>query len=182
MGEKGARLCVKVGDGAHVLLGDSEVKDIQVLCHPLLMCGFWKNDDTALDIPAEHDLRRCLSIFLTDFVQRLILEQVAPALAKRGPGLMDDAVFFHPFMIFFTLVQNMGLNLVHHGSYACEGCQINKVVRIEIADADGAEFSLLIIVSFGFIIEWRQIKVQYFSCIIVCVSLILKPKEEGRHG
>lgn len=56
----------------HFLTGQGKVKNVQILLHPLLMCGFGDHNDPALDQEAKSHLGRRFIIAAADAEQSRI--------------------------------------------------------------------------------------------------------------
>lgn len=72
--EEEALARVEGGDGGHIFPGEREVEDVYVLLHAFDMCGFWDNDYSALDEPAQCHLSHRFAVFVTDSGQQRIGE------------------------------------------------------------------------------------------------------------
>src|ERR1700722_5472171 len=75
----GALVPVQRGDRFVVLAGQLEVEDVDVLPDPGRGDRLGEDDVAALDVPAQHDLGRCLACRLGDRDDDRIAEQVTAA-------------------------------------------------------------------------------------------------------
>jgi hypothetical protein len=89
--EEQRRAGVEGCDLLHLLVGELEVEDVQVLGHPLGPHRLRDHDDLALGEPAQHDLADGLAVRGADLGERGVGEQVVLALGERPPGLDLDA-------------------------------------------------------------------------------------------
>ena len=144
MGEEGRLLFIERGDCFHVLVGKGEVEHVEVFCHSFFVRRFGDDDNAALQMPAKNDLRRCLTVFCAYLLKDGVGEQSAPAFAEGRPRFMDDAVFLHPFVRGFLLIVRVRLHLIDHWLDTREGAKVYQPVRVEVGNADGAQFSLCI--------------------------------------
>ena len=87
--------CVQRGDAAHLVVGELEVEDVDVLGHALGADRLRDDDDVALDEPAQHDLRDGLAVRRADLAQCGVGEQVVAALGERSPGLDLHTALMH---------------------------------------------------------------------------------------
>ena len=83
MGKERACRSVEGGDRCHIFIREREVENIDILYHSLSVCGLRQHNNTALNIPAEHDLCGGLAIFFADIYERFILKQTASAHASH---------------------------------------------------------------------------------------------------
>ena len=78
---------IEGGDLVHVVIGEREVEDVEVLRHPIRVDRLGDDDDVALDQPAQHDLGDGLAVLLADAGQKRVGEQPVLALRERSPRL-----------------------------------------------------------------------------------------------
>src|SRR3954470_19049368 len=78
---------VEAGDASHLVVGELEVEDVDVLGHPVGTDRLGDDDDVALGEPAQDDLGDRLPVRGADLAQRRIGEEVVLALGERAPGL-----------------------------------------------------------------------------------------------
>lgn len=73
------------GNLFHLLIGEGEIPDVDILLHTLHMDGLRYDGHTALDIPAENHLRCTLAVLLSDLSQLRIGKDSMFAFCKRPP-------------------------------------------------------------------------------------------------
>lgn len=84
MVEEEAGAGVQLSDAGHLVLGEVEVEDVEVLGHPVAPHGLGNDDDAALDEPTENDLGNRLLVRGADVGEDRVGEEVVAASAK-GP-------------------------------------------------------------------------------------------------
>lgn len=104
------------GDLRHLIVGELEVEDVEVLRHALGMHGLRDRHHPALHEPAQDDLSDRLAVLLANRGQHRIGEQIVPALRERSPGLDLDAALAHELVIGHSLMERVGLDLVDGGT------------------------------------------------------------------
>src|SRR6202012_3491685 len=55
---------VQAGDGVQFVAGEAEVEDVEVRLHPLTVHRLREHDVAALDVPAQHHLRRSFAMHI----------------------------------------------------------------------------------------------------------------------
>lgn len=110
------------GDAGHLVAGEGEVEDVEVLRHPLGSNRFGNDDDVALGEPAQHDLGDGLAVGGADLGQGGIREQVVAAFGEPAPGLVLDAALDHEVVVGVPLEVGVGLDLVD-----CRGGPVRSV-------------------------------------------------------
>lgn len=135
MVEEQADTGVQGGDRLHLLLGEGEVEDIEVLGHPLGPDGFGDHDDVALDEPAENHLRHGLAMCPGNGAQDGITEEVILAFSERTPRFDLDTPFEHQRLISGTLVEGVGFDLVHSRNDLIMVDEMSRRSRITPAQA-----------------------------------------------
>ena len=128
---------VEAGDLLHVILAQLEIEDVEILLHALHMYGLRYDDHTALDEPAQSYLSRRFAIFLSDTHKDRVGEEIVAALGKRPPRHDVAAILLHILPGADLLVEHVGLHLIHHRRNLHVACEVNQMVRVEIADTDG---------------------------------------------
>ena len=83
--EEEAASRVERGDGGHILVGEREIEDVEILPHPLYVGRFGADDDSALNQPAQGDLRHRFAVFVTDFGQNRVREESGCGLRRTAP-------------------------------------------------------------------------------------------------
>ena len=144
MGEEGALAVVQGPDGHHVLLAELEVKDVQVLRHPLLVGGLRDDHHVALDQKTQGGLGHGLAVLGADGLEGGVGEEVLPSLGEGAPGLVDHAVLGHHLMGGGLLEEGVGLHLVHHGLDLRKLAQVDEPVGVEVGHADGPDLPRLV--------------------------------------
>ena len=109
------RACRRVegGDRCHIFIREREVENVDILYHTISVCGLRQHNNTALNIPAEHDLSSGLAIFFADIYERFILEQTASALTEGRPRLTLYAVLVHVLLGDLLLIEDMSFHLIY---------------------------------------------------------------------
>ena len=80
--EEQRRAGVHRGDAGHLVVGQLEVEDVDVLAHPLGADGLRDDDDVALDEPAQDDLGDGLAVRGADLAEDGVGEDVVLALGE----------------------------------------------------------------------------------------------------
>lgn len=102
---------------------------------------FGKNHEAIIQVPAQHDLRRGLAVFLCQGLDHRVAQHLAAA-CQWAPGLGGDA-FGGVILDQFLLLQiGMQLDLVNHGRLAGLGDQQFDVLHTEVRHADGGDAAL----------------------------------------
>jgi hypothetical protein len=73
------------GDARHVVVGEGEVEDVDVLGHPFGSDGLGDDDDAALDEPPQHDLSDGLAARDPDLAERRVGEEAVASLREGSP-------------------------------------------------------------------------------------------------
>ena len=141
MAQEKALSPVKPGDGLHIFLGKSKIKDVEILLHPFPAGRLRNGDNSTLNQEPQGCLRRGLAVFLSNALQHGVGEKPIATFRKRPPGFYSGTVLFHYFTGLFLLVEHMRFHLVDGGPDLAELRQIHKAVRIKIAYADGTDLS-----------------------------------------
>lgn len=140
--EKGTLLFIESGNSVHILVGKGKTEHVEIFAHALDVRRLGDDDYAALNVPAEHYLRHRFAVFCGNLFKHGAGEKSAPSLAERRPGLVRDAVLFHPFVRNLLLIVRVRFDLVDHRLYACETAQVDEPVGIEVGNADCAQFAL----------------------------------------
>ena len=130
--------CVKRGDSRHILVGEREVENLDVLSHPFDVCRFGNNYHATLDEPAQGYLCHALAVFHADFSQLHIGKKTVATLCEWSPRHDVRAEFLHDFLRFSLLVEHMGFYLIDSRNDLHVAGNVDEVVRVEVAHADGA--------------------------------------------
>ena len=141
MGEEQAFAAVQCFNGSHILGGEGEIEQLEVLLHPLLVDRFRDNDHVALQQKAQGGLGGSLAVLGTDGGQHGVGEHILAALGKGAPGFDLAAVLLQVFPGQLLLLEDMGLDLVHGGLHAGEVLDVQIAVRAKVGNADGTNFS-----------------------------------------
>lgn len=96
------------------------------------MGGFWNDNDSMLNIPAQNDLRCCLFVLLSNLDEYRVFKQASSPLSKRCPGLHLNSIFIYSLLCYRLLVEGMGFYLVDHRLHTAKGGYIYQSVRIKI--------------------------------------------------
>lgn len=102
---------VEGGDPGHLLVGELEVEDADVLGHALGPHGLGDGDDTALGQPAQYDLGDGPAVFLADLGEERVGEQVVLAFGEAAPGLDLHPVLTREVLIVGALEERVRLDL-----------------------------------------------------------------------
>ena len=73
-----------------------------------------------------------------------MLKQTIFSFCKRSPGFWLNATALHPWHGMQLLVEGVNFNLVYRRGNVVEGDKIGQSVRMEVADANGANFACLL--------------------------------------
>lgn len=76
---------VERGDLVHVVVAEDEVEHIEILRHTAGVGRLGDDDDSALDHPAEGDLRDGLAVLRCDAEEQLVGEESVPAVGEWSP-------------------------------------------------------------------------------------------------
>ena len=115
MGEEEAVLLIEPFDLPHFFRREHEVKYVQILFHPVPVDGLGDDHHVFLQEEAQRRLRRSLAVRRADAGQHRIREEVAPALRKRRPRFVNDAIAPHDLVELFLLMEDVGLHFIHRG-------------------------------------------------------------------
>ena len=104
-----AFLPVKISDFIHLLPRQFKIKYIEVLCDMIRIGGTVNGNVPILDLPAENDLRRGLSMSIGDLNDGFIGEMLLgmPSAAKGIPGFHHDPVLLYILLQRFVLIIQM---------------------------------------------------------------------------
>ena len=128
----------------HLVVGEGEVEDVEVLRHPLGPHGLGDDDDVALGEPTQDDLGNGLAVASADLGQDRVGEQVVAALGEPAPGLVLDAALDHEVVVGLPLEVRVGLDLVDRRGEAGAVDEVDEPVGVEVRDADGPDRALLV--------------------------------------
>lgn len=106
---------VKHGYAGHLVVGEREVKNVEVLPHALPAHRLGYNHYAALIEPAQYHLPRGLAVLSGYGLERRVAEYVALTLGKRRPGLMLYALAAQKGIGLALLEKRMSLKLVDCG-------------------------------------------------------------------
>ena len=107
------------GDAGHLVAGEGEVEDVEVLRHPLGSNRFGDAMGGA------------------DLGQGGVGEQVVAAFGEPAPGLVLDAALDHEVMVGVPLEVGVGLDLVDCRGDPGAVDEVHERVGVEVGDADG---------------------------------------------
>ena len=124
------------GDAGHLVIGQGEVEDVEVLFHALAANRLGDGHDAALDQPAEHDLGDGLAVGVADGGERRIGEQVVASLGEPAPRLDLHAVGVHQLVVGVALEERVRLDLVDRRGHVVVLDEIDETVRVEVGDTD----------------------------------------------
>lgn len=144
MVEKETFAGVERRDRGHVLVVEFKVEDVEILPHTFDMNRFRNYDHPALHEPAECHLSHAFAVFVTDSFEHWIGEEVVAAFGQWSLRHYLSAGFFHIFLSLDLLVEHVGLDLIDHRSDLHVCSEVYEMVGVEVADADGADFTLAV--------------------------------------
>ena len=131
-------------DGLHIVVAEREVEDVEVLGHALDVDRLRYDDDAPLNQPAECHLGHALAVLMADGLEHGVGEEAVASFGKRPPRHDAAAESVHVLAGFGLLVEYVGLDLIHHRRNLDVARQVDEVVGIEVAHADGAQFAVLV--------------------------------------
>lgn len=137
----GTAILIEAIDERHVLGSELKMEDIEILLE-MVGLGTGDGDETTLDDPSEHDLRRGLAIARGYLLEKRMAGHVDVALTKGGPTHNLDTKLTIVGCIVHLRHEGMYLYLIDHRSYLGIGEKVVKVIGIEIAHTDGAHLAL----------------------------------------
>ena len=136
-------------DGGHLVGGELEVEDVEVLGDALGLGGLRDDRPSVLQAPAQHDLGGALAVRLGDLADHRVLEGagvLAVAVegdpADRRPGLREDAVLGAEGLDLRLDEVGVHLDLVDRRDDLGAVEQRGQVVDHEVADADRADLAV----------------------------------------
>src|SRR3954471_7135854 len=121
----------------HLRVSQLDVEHVDVLRDPLLVRRLRDDDATELDVPAQHDLRGGLVVFLRDAGHDRIVEQPVAA-PERAPRLGDDAVPVVELARLLLREPRVQLDLVDRGHHRRLAEQALEVRHGEVRHPDRA--------------------------------------------
>ena len=124
------------GDAGHLVVGQGEVEDVEVLFHAFAADRLGDGHDAALDQPPEHDLGDGLAVGVADGGERRVGEQVVAALGEPAPGLDLHAVGAHELLVGVALEERVRLDLVDRRGHVVVLDEIDEPVGVEVGDTD----------------------------------------------
>src|SRR4051794_6635297 len=130
------------GDPAHLVVGELEAEDVDVLGHALGAHGLRDDDDVALDEPAQDDLCDRRAVRRADLAQCCVGEQVVAALCERAPGLDLHTALAHQLLVVRALEVRVRLDLVHRGRNLVVVDEVHQPVGVEVGDSDRPDGAL----------------------------------------
>ena len=113
MGEKQALSGIQGLNLFHLIFAESEVKNIKILFHAVLVGGLGNQYHIGLKEKTQSSLGNGFTMSVSDFFQDRIIEIIIFAFCKRSPGHDLSAVFLHIFLCSLLLLEYMGLHLVY---------------------------------------------------------------------
>jgi hypothetical protein len=135
--EEEAPARIERGDDCHILLGEREIEDIDILPHPFDVGRFGNDNYAALDKPTQGDLGYAFAVFLSDLGQQRIREKTVATLGERPPRHDLRAELLHDPLRLDLLVEHMRFHLIDRRNDLHVAGQVDEVVGIEIRNADG---------------------------------------------
>lgn len=135
---------VESGDCHHLVIGEGEIEDIEVLGHAFLADGLGDDDDVALVEPAEDYLTDRLAMTLGYFLQHGVGEESVLTLGKRRPCLLLDALGGEEVMCCHLREIWIGLHLVYHRLYLVVEDEVKQALVGEACHTDCTHTTFLI--------------------------------------
>lgn len=127
-------------DVGKLIVRQREIEDLAVLPDAFFVNGFGDNDNAVLQFPAQHNLRRCFSVFLSQPQDDRFCQHAA---------LGDGRLGFHQHVARGAVQQIpllrqiwMQLNLVDNRTNLTMLQERIQVMRMKIAHTDGADKSI----------------------------------------
>ena len=142
--EEAARFCVQRCNRSHVFRAEFKIEHVEILHNALFADGLGNGHHAALGQPAQDDLRHGFLVFSGKRNQQLVLENVVFAFGKRPPGFNLHPVLLQELLGFDLLVEWMGFDLVHSRRHLVMTDHVHDPVRLEVAEADGADPAFLV--------------------------------------
>lgn len=130
--------------GCHIFVGERKIKNVDILPHSFDVGRFGNDNHAALDKPTQGNLSYAFAAFAADFAKQRICKETVASFGERPPRHDARIELFHDSLRFDLLVEHMRLYLIHGWNDLHITGQIDKMVGIEIADADGTEFTFLV--------------------------------------
>ena len=126
----------------HLLLGQREVPDGEVLLHTLPVHSLGKDHHAPLDIPTQGHLGGSLTVGTADLCQYMIGENTILAFCEGPPCLGDHAIVQHNLHGLLLVEEGVDLHLVHGWFYLHGLAEVQQPGGVEIADTNGPELSV----------------------------------------
>src|SRR4249919_497938 len=128
---------VETGDAGHLLIGELEVEDVDVLALTLRAYRLRYDDDAALGQPPEDDLTDGLTVCRSDLAEQRVGEEVVFAFGEWAPGFDLDTALAHQLLVGGALEERMRLDLVDRRDDLVVLDKVDEPVRVEVRHADG---------------------------------------------
>src|SRR5688500_9672208 len=132
---------VECGDRRHVVVGELEVEDVEVLLHPRRGDRLGEDDVAALDVPAERNLGGGTPQAVGDAGDRGVVGHLAAG--DRSPCLYGDVVPGAGRADVLVAEERVYLDLVQDGNDAGLGDDAVQVVGFEVGDPDRRNSAVL---------------------------------------
>jgi hypothetical protein len=132
---------IKRIDAPQVILVESEAKRANILLQALETHRFRNGDETAVEMPADDDLRRSLLVLAGDVDDCGLAQRGAPA--ERAPGLRLDSVMVVENAQNLLLEPRVKLDLIDGGRNPGFGDDPLDMFTCEIRDPDRADPPIL---------------------------------------
>src|SRR4051812_42178675 len=124
----GAGPAVEATDRRQVVRGQLEIEDVDVLLDPRGCHRFRDDDNSQLDVPAKHDLRRCLAVRAGQPADHRVGEDLTAG--QGAPCLRDDVVRPVEGTHLLLLQERVELDLVdggYDGALVEDGLQMPRL-------------------------------------------------------
>ena len=135
--EEEAPARIERGDDCHIFVGKRKVEDVDILPHPFDMGRFGNDNYAALDKPAQGDLSYAFAVFAADSGQQRIRKETVATFGERSPLHDARTELLHDFLRLGLLVEYVRFHLIYRRHDLHVAGQVDKVVGIEIRNADG---------------------------------------------
>ncbi len=128
---------VEQADLRHLLVGEAEIEDVEILFDARRGNRFRQNYDSSLNKPAQGYLRRCFSVFRTDFIESFIVNNLfyLPAL-HWCIGLQDNAFLPAVSLKPMVLKTDVAFHLIRNRNDTAVLQKCVQMMNIEVGNTD----------------------------------------------
>ena len=129
---------IQLGNLRHIFVCQSEVKDVEVLCHTFLVARLGDGYDAALSEPSEGYLGSTLTILRTDGCEFIALYDALYTLSTKWSPCHHLRFKLGMYRFDARLLdESVALQLVHHRLYIYIMSEIEETTRLEVGYAYG---------------------------------------------